>query len=385
MNNLKVYHFHNGSGGGVLSVIKNLLLYKQHDEIENHIIYTINRDICHDFTIPHIAGAVSQQVFYYSARWNFYHTCKQLSKLFPEDAVIVAHDWLELGMVSNLGLENKVIQILHGDFDYYYNLAFLHSDVIDKFICISATIQKKLLQKLSNRNNDILFKRFPVQDVPFTFKENDILKCIYYVRDLKDERKQFKKIVEIKNALYESNILIKWVIIGGGLNQKEFEQIWGKSGEVIFKGFLANEEIIKEFQFIDIFILPSLAEGFPVALVESMKAGLVPIINNWDGATSDLVIENMTGFYCQKNETDEYLQKILHLEKNRSILKSLTVNSSQKANQLFSPSDNTSLIEAVFLCDKAIDNKILKRSYGSRLDQKWIPNAVTQFIRKFTK
>lgn len=382
MKKVKVYHFHNGSGGGVLSVIKNLLLYKQHDEIENHIIYTINKDLYHDFAIPHVVGAVSQQVFYYSASWNFFHTCKQLSKLFPEDAIIVAHDWLELGIVSNLGLQNKVIQILHGDFDYYYDLAFLHSDVIDKFICISATIQKKLFQKLSKRNNDILFKRFPVQDIPFTNKENDILQCIYFVRDLNDERKQFRKVIEIKNALNESNIFIKWVIIGGGVNQKEFDLMWGQNSDVVFKGFLSNEDIIKEFSAIDIFILPSLAEGLPVALVESMKAGLVPIINNWFGATSDLVIENETGFYCQKNEIEEYLQKIILIEKNRILLKSLSFNASQKANCLFLPTENTLLIEDVFLYDISIKNKISKKTYGSRLDQKWIPNILTSTIRK---
>ena len=97
---LHVYHFHNGGGGGVLSVIRNLVRYSQNTNIENHIIYTINKDIDPVYIIHPIEGAHSEKVFYFSSKWNFYYTCRQLAKLLPGDkALIVAHDWLELGIV----------------------------------------------------------------------------------------------------------------------------------------------------------------------------------------------------------------------------------------------------------------------------------------------
>ena len=48
---MKVFHFYNGNGGGVLSVIRNLILYKQNTEIENHIIHVINKDLKPDYKI----------------------------------------------------------------------------------------------------------------------------------------------------------------------------------------------------------------------------------------------------------------------------------------------------------------------------------------------
>ena len=120
---MKVYHFHNGSGGGVFSVIKNLLEFSQSPDIENHVIYTINKLNQPSYTIGNLKGAASEQIFYYSPKWNFFHTCKLLAKLLPDEKVIiVAHDWLELGLVSNLGLQNKVVMFLHGDYNYYYQL-----------------------------------------------------------------------------------------------------------------------------------------------------------------------------------------------------------------------------------------------------------------------
>jgi glycosyltransferase involved in cell wall biosynthesis len=61
-------------------------------------------------------------------------------------------------------------------------------------------------------------------------------------------------------------------------------------------------------------VLPSLAEGFPVAVVEAMKYGLVPIISNWDGAVEDLVINNKSGFYCDIKDVSSYAEKIIFLD-----------------------------------------------------------------------
>ena len=90
---IKIYHFHNGGGGGVLSVIKNLLKYSNNPAIENHVIYTINKEEKGVYVINNLEGAFSEQVFYYSQKWNFYYTCRQLAKLLPDcKAIIVAHD-----------------------------------------------------------------------------------------------------------------------------------------------------------------------------------------------------------------------------------------------------------------------------------------------------
>ena len=62
MAKLKVFHFHNGSGGGVLSVIRNLLAYAQHDEIENHVIYTIKKEEISSFKIPGLKGAAGEHL-----------------------------------------------------------------------------------------------------------------------------------------------------------------------------------------------------------------------------------------------------------------------------------------------------------------------------------
>ncbi|MEO8414413.1 MAG: glycosyltransferase family 4 protein [Ginsengibacter sp.] len=387
LEQVKVYHFSNSKEGGVFSVIKNLLQFSINPVVENHIIYTINKEITPHFELPHLTGAGSQQIFYFSPKWNFYYTCKQLSKLLPNDTVvIIAHDWLELGMVSNLGLQNPVVHFLHGDFDYYYALAKRHVHSIDQFIAISPVIDEKLSSVLPERRQDIHYCRFPVPSIDVDKKENDVLKIFYGVRSLTEERKQFKILPLIKEQLDPTGIDVQWTVVGAGMEKEQIQKLMrGGKGLSIYPA-LSNEAFIKELQCHDLFLLPSLQEGFPVAVVEAMKAGLVPLITNWEGATEELVIEGKTGFVFSIGNVEGYANTIAKLDADRFLLSTIRAAAIKKANELFDPFVNTKNIERVIIQDYygVKKDKTAFKAYGSRLDKEWIPNAVTKTVREFT-
>jgi glycosyltransferase involved in cell wall biosynthesis len=133
--------------------------------------------------------------------------------------------------------------------------------------------------------------------------------------------------------------------------------------------------------------LPSLQEGLPVALVEAMKAGVIPLITNWNGATAEFVIDAETGFYCPVKDAEAYVQIITKLHQNRMLMSSIAKKAINKANTLFNPVNNALGIESA-LVQVALSKRTLKipvRTYGSRLDQPWIPNALTFAIRKSSR
>jgi len=214
LDKLNVYHFNNGKGGGVLSVIRNLIRFSNNPLIENHIIYTINKEQIPLFSVEHIEGAVTEQLFYYSPKWNFYYTCKQLAKLLPDDkALVVANDWLELGMMSNLGLQNRVVQFVHGAYDYYYQLAKLHENSIDLFITVAQNIERKLIQVIPHRRNDIDYLRFPVPLINHEEKEvGDNINIIFIGR--LEAAKGYLLLPAIAKRVNESNSNVHWHIVG---------------------------------------------------------------------------------------------------------------------------------------------------------------------------
>ena len=385
MNKISVYHFHNGGGGGVLSVIRNLLKFSNNPAIENHVIYTINKEDKPLYSINNLEGAFSEQVFYYSPKWNFYYTCKQLAKLLPDDrVVIVAHDWMELGMMSQLGLQNPVVYFLHGDYDYYYQLAQKHESAIDQFICVAQNIETRLLALLPARKANIAYLRFPVPEVI----NKQVLKSdcdIIYIGRL-TEGKGYPLLPVIAKELSKKNMDVSWHIVGTAGNAAD-EIVWDKNIDVHFYGNISNEEVLTLLPEMKILLLPTIAEGMPVVVIEAMKAGVVPLVNNIDGGIQELVEDGETGYKIKDNTIAAYVEKIILLMDNKNLAVRIRLNCIEKANAMFEPFGNTKNIEAFFqesfLC--AEKEKVARKVYGSRLDEKWIPNVLTKTIRNFTK
>jgi len=380
---IQIYHFNNGAGGGVFSVIRNLLQYSQNSAIENHVIYTINTAQNPHFVKPNLVGATSEKVFYYSPRWNFYHTCKALAKLLPnEKAIIIAHDWLELGMVSNLGLPNPVVHILHGDFDYYYHLAEKHVRNIGAFIAVSKVIAHKLEGVLPMATNKIHYLRFPTPLVDTSHLQYDAVRVVYCVNDLNDERKQFQIIPKIAKEVQALEANVEWYIVGRGLTEQQIQTRFGPNlkRSVNYLGYLNSQELSILLSKVNMLILPSLQEGLPVIVVEAMKHGIVPLVTQWGEATEEFIIHGQSGYTFTVGDVRGYAQTIVALKGNSQLHRQMGQEAKALANQYFDPVINTKAYEEIFI--KALPQiQQPFKAYGSRLDNRWIPNKIVSILR----
>jgi len=331
----KVFHFHNGAGGGVLSVVRNLLAYSQDPEIENHVIYTINLEQRSDFKLPKLEGAVTEQIFYFKANWNFYYTCRQLAKLLPDEkAVIVAHDWLELGMVSNLGLQNPVVHFVHGAYTYYYELAVKHSMWVDQYITVAKQISKELHSRIPHRVNDIQYFPFPVPTNDSKY-EKKIGTIVFAGRC--EEEKGYQILPSIENILRSRGVIVEWHIAGVGSKDEILQKIWPVGTNIHFHGELTQKDLKNLLSRSQIFILPSKAEGMPISVIEAMKAGLVPLVNDIQGGVQEIIINNNTGFRVLNNDPESYAFHVENLFTNVSELKRLSNQSLNYSNKHFDP------------------------------------------------
>ena len=387
MGKVKIFHFHNGAEGGVLSYIRNLISHQQHPEIENHVIYTINRSRKEPFEVFHIEGVKSSQVFFYSSTWNFYHTCTQLAKLVPDDKVIlVAHDWLELGMCSNLGLNNPLIHVVHGAYDYYYDLAQRHCNHVDLYLCVSGHIKAELQLRMPNLTNKIVSALAPVTlpRVDATHFEN--VRCAFFVRDLKDSNKQLSILPKIDNILISTEgIKVEWFVAGGGMTQSEFYQIWNSESlpRVHFFGKVDQFGLAKLLGEVNVMILPSFYEGLPISVIEAMKAGKVPIVGSWATSIDHYIIDKVNGFIADQYSSQSFADIITKLANNSAKLKEVGLAAKQSADCLFNPNANAKFIEDMILAvPQPVSIKEPLKVYGSLLDHPLIPNSITNSIRK---
>lgn len=122
--------------------------------------------------------------------------------------------------------------------------------------------------------------------------------CVLNVSRLAQVKRQ-KIIIDAARLLRKKNgqSQRKYFFVGSGPDETSLKDYAYKepsdSISFYFPGFI-GEQIIKFYWAADIFVLPSLVEGFPLAVIEAMLCGL-PVIRTPCGGASEQVIPGVTG------------------------------------------------------------------------------------------
>jgi len=107
----------------------------------------------------------------------------------------------------------------------------------------------------------------------------------------------------------------KLTIIGDGEEKDELKQLVSKLGlceYIEFKGRIENGKIPTYIAQADIFVLPSLSEGFPVVVLEAMAAGL-PVVATGVGGLPCIIEEGVNGFLVEPANPEQIAEKIVLL------------------------------------------------------------------------
>ena len=120
-------------------------------------------------------------------------------------------------------------------------------------------------------------------------KENQKLRLIFAGKI--SEKKGIKSLLRALNQIPDAANQVELYLAGGAGNQKEYGEICELAKQcacdVHFLGRLSHQDLAKELNQSDIFVLPSFYEGLPLVIIEAMACGLkvvctdLPGIQNW--------------------------------------------------------------------------------------------------------
>lgn len=380
---LNVFHFSVASEGGVHAVIKNIIRYSKNHDISYHVLYLNNSDSAPEITPPE---NIHHSFIEFSKKDNLYHVFRKINRCIKGNNIVLAcHDWTELAMVSQLGLSYPVVYFLHGDYEYYYETALKNQEAVSVFVAPTLSIYNRLLNLMPQRKADIVQLFYPIYTIDKPFIDFDKISCAYYVANLTDHNKNFQAIPIIDKILVDRGVYINWNIAGAGLNQDEFIKCWDyyQPERVKYFGYLDQKELSNYLQSSNIFILPSKVEGLPISLIESMKSGLVPIVNEWNDSVFEYIQNEKNGFLIKDLNLHLFAEKLILLHNDMTLLKQMRKNAKSTTSSKNDVETSILSIENIFFMSsgKAI-NRIRKKIYGSRLDHPLIPNQITKIIRK---
>jgi len=369
--------------GGAMSIIANLLRYRTRDAFTYRAVLTHNRaDRETRFREPLEADAQTL-VEYALPLENMYAVVRRLQRAIGTGTgVLVCNDFVEMLLLSLVESRRTVVQILHGDYDYYYALAASHEPLVHAFVAYSRAVYDNLLKRLPHRADTIFHLPYGIA-IPNTVRRPAAgpLRLIFAGR--LDESKGVGDLPEIDRLLREAGVPVRWTVVGSGPAGPPLRAAWGAAPHVRWISAATSAEVVALCAEHDVFVLPSHAEGLSVATVEAMSAGLVPVVSDLP-CMEELVEHGRTGLRAPVRTPPAFAEAIAGLARDRDQLETISATARQCVVERFDVRARVEPYQRLYARWRELyrpQPASVFPSFGSRLDQPWIPNAVVRLVR----
>jgi glycosyltransferase involved in cell wall biosynthesis len=370
--------------GGALNIVEGLFRYRRPDGFSYGAILTHN---------PLGTGARFDGRFSadYQATFEFktpvenlYAVVRRLHAAIPVgEGILLTNDLLELAMASAFDCGRTVVQILHADTDYYYDLAARHEDVIDAFVVYGRTMERRLKVRLPHRADDIYFLPYGMPEPPRRRTAVSGKLRLLFAGRLEHAQKGVLDLPSIDRILTDRGVDLQWTVVGSGPDEERLRHAW-TSSRVSFLGTKKQEEVIDIASEHDVFVLPTRWEGVPVALLEAMSVGLVPVVSHIESGVAEILTNGVTGLMPAVRNPGAFADAIAALDANRAKLESMSSAAAAYVRTNHDIRERTDAYQDFFAQYQHLKRPRTRPGalpYGSRLDRPWLPNTAVRTVR----
>ncbi len=168
------------------------------------------------------------------------------------------------------------------------------------------------------------------------------------------EQKGHKYIIAMAAQLKKQNLDFKLLIAGEGPLRQSLEyqiQERGLVDEVRLLGFVSDMRWFVHQ--LDIFVFPSLWEGFGFAIAEAMAAAL-PVVAFDISSNPEVIEHGVTGFLVPPKQVDTFTKKTFLLAKNPDLRRQMGKKGKARVQQMFDRTRQLQKLET-YLCQKVLN------------------------------
>jgi phosphatidyl-myo-inositol dimannoside synthase len=230
--------------------------------------------------------------------------------------ILLAHGieiWGELSPQKQkmLGVCDKVVSVSTFTKD---TIIAQHKIDTNKCFVLNNCIDPFLVRPKVKNKDEQLMKRYQLN-------KDDIVLLTLSRLSSKDRYKGYDFIIDAMVNIVKKYKNVRHILAGGAdkeekifLENKIAEN--GLDGHVILAGYLPEEELANHFSLADVYIMPSIKEGFGIVFVEAMYYRLPVIAGNVDGST-DALLNGKLGLLINPEDTNVIYDGIEQMILNR--------------------------------------------------------------------
>ncbi len=222
------------------------------------------------------------------------------------------------------------ILILHSTTVAHYRAARAVRDYVSATVAISRRIEQDLVYSYGFRGHHIQFipNGIDIAAYPPRITKERLtgrVRILVHGR-ISNASKGVFWLPEILDGLARKTDKWECTISGDGVDLPKLRQRVAQKGladRVGFTGWTLSENVPRLMSQHDIFLFPSKYEGYPIALIEAMAAGCVPVASRLAGITDSIIQDGVNGLLFSIGDTKAATQLLLGLISNLNRLRSL--------------------------------------------------------------
>lgn len=147
--------------------------------------------------------------------------------------------------------------------------------------------------------------------------------------------KGVRYLIEAINIVRSTETKVRLLLMGDGEERQNLEAVvksLNLEDCVSFTGKVPNEKVSEYMAASDVFVLPSLSEGFPMVILEAMASGL-PIVATKVGGLPEIIEDGENGFLVQPKNPQQIAERVLLFLNNSELAEQISKNNQQKAKE----------------------------------------------------
>lgn len=299
-------------GAGIISYVKEVAQELRSRNIEVHLVSPSPES----YTWLKETGCIHHSLGQFSDPEEAIH---YLAELVKQESInmVINNDHPYLQSAAPL-IDAHFVSVVHLSSTNVFTLARYNAACLDAIVVISEDMRNKLLsfENIDKGRIRLIFNGIrPLNYIEKSPSVAQPLRLFYAGGGIR--RKGFDRVLRLVEALANSSAQVELILCGNysarviqKLSKFKFVRPIGRIPRDLFLDSLAKA---------DVFLLPSRKEGCPMALIEAMSLGLVPVVSDGEGAMKEMVQSGVNGYVCRQAKwSDDALGYIESLSRSHS-------------------------------------------------------------------